>query len=503
MKARLLFVLLIFLPGIYSLVEDTRTFAENSQSTNYQARSVKADIPKVEQLVDLYQATSRKSLFQRDKWIIEVSEQINTMEGDMPKIVTRSYTRKYTVYRDGDRIDSRSQRTGFISKNSNRKETRSYQYLLLDGRVYDCQRRSDAKDQPRMVIASKNLTRRVINCAGSDALSLAGYMQGDLKPLAEILAEDSTVLHALPPIQMVNGFPTYVIEAATPYGHYTVWMDPNCGYSPRRVSVERGPKDLYDGRPVSTPRPLPPPGHTRKPLPARERVRFVLEISKIKEIDGGFIATQGSTTLSTDFSDRSNEEIHGVCEFTLIDLNPDFKKIPDAFVLGVPDGTQVLNIDDPKSKFKWQDGKMVPLIAQPVPLLDKPLPELKELRIDLSPIDTNNKMILVCFFNMDQRPSRNCLLQLSTKAKELEAKDVAVIAVQASKVDDSVLKEWVEKNKIPFPIGMIQGDEEKIRFTWGVRSLPWLILTDTKHTVAAKGFGLNELEEKLAGKSHN
>ena len=57
-------------------------------------------------------------------------------------------------------------------------------------------------------------------------------------------------------------------------------------------------------------------------------------------------------------------------------------------------------------------------------------------------------------------------------------------------------KEWVEKNKIPFPVGMIKGDEEKTRFTWGVRPLPWLILTDKKHIVTAEGFNLDELDEK-------
>ena len=287
-----------------------------------------------------------------------------------------------------------------------------------------------------------------------------------------------------------------MLEATTPYGQYTVWMDPNCGYSPRRVIVERGPKDLYDGKPVSTPRP-PPPGYTRKPRPTREHVRFVMEISKIKEIDGGFLATEGSTTLSTDFSDGSKEEIHGVCVFTLIDLDPDFNNIPNAFVLGVPNGTQVYDLDDPKGKFKWQDGKVVPLIAQPMSLLDKPLPELKDIKIDISPVDTNNKMILVCFSDMDQRPSRNCLLQLSVKAKELKTKDVLVVAVHASEVDETKLNDWIKKNHIPFPVGMIRVDEEKIRFSWGVRSLPWLILTNTKHIVIAEGFSLDELEDKL------
>jgi hypothetical protein len=44
---------------------------------------------------------------------------------------------------------------------------------------------------------------------------------------------------------------------------------------------------------------------------------------------------------------------------------------------------------------------------------------------------------------------------------------------------------------------MIEGDEEKTRFNWGVRSLPWLIMTDKKHIVQAEGFGINELDEKI------
>jgi peroxiredoxin len=98
---------------------------------------------------------------------------------------------------------------------------------------------------------------------------------------------------------------------------------------------------------------------------------------------------------------------------------------------------------------------------------------------------------------MNQRPSRNYLRQLSKKAQELKAKDIVVIAVQASKINENTLNEWIKKNDIPFPIGMIQGDEEKICFAWGVRSLPWLILTDTKHIVRAEGFAFSELDEKL------
>ena len=72
---------------------------------------------------------------------------------------------------------------------------------------------------------------------------------------------------------------------------------------------------------------------------------------------------------------------------------------------------------------------------QPPSLVGKPLPELKDLKIDLSPASTSDKMILVCFVDMNQRPSRNCLRQLSAKAQELKAKGVVVAAVQAAEID--------------------------------------------------------------------
>ena len=75
-------------------------------------------------------------------------------------------------------------------------------------------------------------------------------------------------------------------------------------------------------------------------------------------------------------------------------------------------------------------------------------------------------------------------------------KDVVVVSVQASKVDDNVLNEWVKKNNIKFPVGMVQNNQEKTRFTWGVRSLPWLVLADNKHIVQAGGFSIAELGNK-------
>jgi protocatechuate 3,4-dioxygenase beta subunit len=134
-------------------------------------------------------------------------------------------------------------------------------------------------------------------------------------------------------------------------------------------------------------------------------------------------------------------------------------------------------------------------------LAGKALPELKDLNVDFSPADAADKMILLCFFDMEQRPSRNCLRQLSAKAQELNARDVVIAAVQISKVDENTLAEWLKDNDMPFPVGMNDGDQQQARFAWGVKSLPWLILTDKKHIVIAEGFAVGDLENKLKKES--
>jgi len=125
------------------------------------------------------------------------------------------------------------------------------------------------------------------------------------------------------------------------------------------------------------------------------------------------------------------------------------------------------------------------------------LPGFEHIRIDFSAEEHTGRMILVCFFDVNQRPSRNCIMRLAKQAEELKQKGVTVVTVQASKIDGNKLDEWVKNYNIPFPVGMVQGDVEKSRFAWGVKSLPWLILTDQKHIVSSNGFALTELDEKL------
>ena len=89
-------------------------------------------------------------------------------------------------------------------------------------------------------------------------------------------------------------------------------------------------------------------------------------------------------------------------------------------------------------------------------------------------------------------------MRLAKQAEQLKQKGVAVVAIQASKVNESTLNDWLKEYNIPFTIGIVQGDEEQTNFAWGVRSLPWLILTNRKHIVRAEGFALTEIDEKIS-----
>jgi hypothetical protein len=121
-------------------------------------------------------------------------------------------------------------------------------------------------------------------------------------------------------------------------------------------------------------------------------------------------------------------------------------------------------------------------------LKGKPLPDVNSIGIRLDLNGATDKAILLCFVDLNQRPSRHCFSELEKKYNDLTQKGVVLAAVQVGNASLDL--------KHIFPLGQIANDE-KAKFAWGIKSLPWLILTDTKHNIAAEGFTISELDEKL------
>ena len=160
-------------------------------------------------------------------------------------------------------------------------------------------------------------------------------------------------------------------------------------------------------------------------------------------------------------------------------------------------------LDGETEAFIYKYGRYIPrderynILQFAESLIGKILPPFDKMQINYSEEKLNEEPILICFFDIEQRPSRNCIIQLSKMANEIKEKGVTIITIQASKVEQAKLDEWIKEQNIPFKVVMIESDSEKTRFNWGVKSLPWLILTDKQHIVSNEGFSINELDKKI------
>jgi protocatechuate 3,4-dioxygenase beta subunit len=134
-------------------------------------------------------------------------------------------------------------------------------------------------------------------------------------------------------------------------------------------------------------------------------------------------------------------------------------------------------------------------------LVGKALPDLKDLQLGAAAEELNGKRLVLCFFDMNQRPSRNAVIQLAKQSETLKARGIMSVAVaaQGQKADDPAFKEWTRQNAVGLVVGVAADEGNKLRSAWGVRSLPWLILTDAQHVVRAEGFGVDELDSRIQG----
>jgi len=142
-----------------------------------------------------------------------------------------------------------------------------------------------------------------------------------------------------------------------------------------------------------------------------------------------------------------------------------------------------------------------PKLADASPLLGKPLPAFDGIDIDLPEDQTKGKSLLICFFDMNQRPSRHYVTQLKKKTQQLTDAGIVIAVVQAADVETDAFDAWAGKYAAPLQTGRIVGDMEAVRHTWSVKSLPWLILTDAEHIVQAEGFAVAELDKRLKGET--
>ncbi len=126
------------------------------------------------------------------------------------------------------------------------------------------------------------------------------------------------------------------------------------------------------------------------------------------------------------------------------------------------------------------------------------LREVRQSGIRMSEGDLRGKPLLICFFDRRHPPSLDCLEHLKRREGALKERGIVVLAVNTRGVDDATFERWIRQRAFSFPIGMIRGNRTTgSRRRYDIEMLPWLILMDGEHRIAAEGFAALDLERVM------
>lgn len=206
---------------------------------------------------------------------------------------------------------------------------------------------------------------------------------------------------------------------------------------------------------------------------------------------GWFPRATGWSLYSTDKIGRNTLE--STCDQEVIEFHLNEPLADDLFALPIEPDEDGVKVADSRS------GELrMYMVYKPWPsLLGKGMPGLAG--IDLPSPPAAGRPLLIAFVDLEQRPSRSVLKELAASERSSLRERAEVIPIQVTPVTAEQLIEWRKTLSLPWPIGVVTSDMETVRWTWGVKSLPRLILADRDHVVRAEGFGVEELDSLIAG----
>ncbi|MBN1359269.1 MAG: hypothetical protein JW993_01700 [Sedimentisphaerales bacterium] len=444
--------------------------------------------------------------FERMVWRVEVRSQ-----GRQPSEAAATFSGATNEFRaDGKRFDLLVWRHAKLERPDVEMTPRGRADMrrLWDGRRYyliEPSVRFSDRAQPGYVRVDVKADR---NTEGYFCgMPLLGVFGGDREAFDTTLSTAQT-LTLRQAKEETGGALCYVIDAETSSGRYNVWIDPTRGYHIVRAQVRKTDDDLYNGKPLNKYRSQTlaaarlPAGVTVRSLPELVSYTFTLTSATYEERDGVWVpmACQYEDVLEDEAGKTWTQASLKTLE---MDCDPDFTA-SDAFKPDVPDGTMAL-VPGGGQPLTWKDGKVVdsygyevdPEHLGPPSLVGKTLPSLEAFGVGLDAELVQGKRLLVCFWSVNQRPSRICVQTLNARARTLAERNVDIVLVHAEPAVAETLTSWLEQKQIQPPVGTNRADMPALAHTWGVKSLPWLILTDKMHNVVAEGFGLSELEGKM------
>jgi len=319
--------------------------------------------------------------------------------------------------------------------------------------------------------------------------SLAGHFMGNNGQSILDLLKGATCRRVENKATEVMGYDAWLVEADTPYGTVRAWISPRLDYNCLKWEIAKRPGQYHrDGQFVDE-------GWSGT---------ATFDVEKADQVEGRYIVTQARLNYRVEASGVVVSDDTYRLSLKNVDLSPDYEAL-GAFTINLPEGTEATHEEIPGRVFHWTKGKFVPDPDDYLPksLIGKPLPSLEGFAKGLGQDSRTGRMVLVCFWDVRQRSSRNAVKMLAKRGQELEDTGVVVFLVHAADVPADDLQAWTAENKIPFASGCITSECETVLLQWGVHARPWLILTDGNRIVTSEGFSITELGERIATSRRN
>jgi hypothetical protein len=457
-------------------------------------------LPSAAELLDKYADTQDKL---RSSFIskLEIDSKFEAFARDRPNIKPGRIYRKHFEMElrfDEKRSYEYLKMWGDRPGTSSVSETKAqHSYDLWDGQIrYQYITHPYKANDPGKLTLSYE---RISHWQLAQGQALRGYFPGASERIDTELKRAST-LSVESRKDSMNGSQLYLVGGVTGGSEFQIWIDPEHGYNIAKAIVKRAWADWNrpEGRSNHSPK-----GHATVWL---DDVNF-------KQVDGLWVPVAANYRRDHEYATGEYEKTQYRIIVTEFVFNPDHEKLESFRTSFIRNGAAVGGYVDRNNglqmpwdpKYCWQTGaeviadyngrlvryepekKMFPVV--------KRIPELRYLHLKSIEWKVKDKSVLLCFCDMTQAASQQCLKVLKEQA--LNSNDVVVGIVDCSGGIAARGRSRAGLDRSSFTIGVIDRYADKLLRAWGVERLPHLVLTDKNHIVIAEGFSVSEIGDNI------
>ena len=214
-------------------------------------------------------------------------------------------------------------------------------FKLWDGKRYiEYYKPLKAEDKRIAYISADERNAKYILISGGEGAPFLGVRFSDFERIDAVLRQADSI-SVRDELEQVGSVACYIIDAKAKSGTYTVWLDPEHGYSIAKADVHLGPNDSFG----------------RRLLKDNESNSLSIRNVRFENINGVWLPMEADLYMTSDRQGSPSVYATIHHKVTQITLDPDHDTL-GSFIPQIENGTRVRDLDF-GILYTWQDGKLI------------------------------------------------------------------------------------------------------------------------------------------------